>query len=679
MFTFIKHSLLIPCQYVLIICLLWLGFSFEAYAGPQQSALVIGNNWYEVGELSHSVQNNANDIAKALEKKGFEVTLLYNQSLRQMDDAIRKFGKRLFAKKGIGLFYFSGYATQVNGKNYLLPINNARIKDEDDIEDDTISLDKILKKMRKTGSDLNIIILDVSPDTPYLEPQYKSEKRGLAKIVVTPPGTFIEYATAPNSSTFRPGLYSKHLIKEIQVGGKINNVFMRVRKAVKIESCNQQIPWHQVSPKKVFCFGNCITEIKDEKRWTFSSCITGIKDEKRRTAEQKLNLNDLEKKFIIWALKRHFRRWEYPIPDHPEFNNEIREKLEQFSGEQGLSPSRFVSSAVISKLKEKTGFSILPQYEDARRFCHGVVAVKLDGRWGLIDTKNHWVLSPTYEDVGACRDGYFAVMRNGLWGFINHKGILVQPIRYQKIMDCSEQRCRVQLDNKWGYVDSNRKLIIKPQYYTVNQFKEGYATVKKRGQWLLINRQGYVQYRFSAKKLYSPSEGLSIFKDNNNKRGFINLRGNIVIPSQFKSAKRFSEGLAAVYNGKKWGFVNSRGKMKISFDFKNVRRFSQEIAPAKDDSGQWGYIDKSGDWVILPRFKLAYPFVNEIATVRVDNPSDDKNPYRGFINKDGSFYYEPVFEDVFQFQEGLAPVKLFGYWGFISKRLIDLSLNNVNY
>jgi len=47
----------------------------------------------------------------------------------------------------------------------------------------------------------------------------------------------------------------------------------------------------------------------------------------------------------------------------------------------------------------------------------------------------------------------------------------------------------------------------------------GYATVKKGEQWLLINRQGHVQYKFSAKKLYSPSEGLSIFQDDNNKRG----------------------------------------------------------------------------------------------------------------------------------------------------------------
>jgi len=645
MYAFIK-----TCyhQYVLILCLLWLGFSFQAYA-ISQSALVIDNNQYEVGELSNSAQN-ARCLAKVLEEKGFEVTLLYDQSLHQMDEAILKFRERLLAKKSIGLFYFSGYGTQVGGKNYLLPRKNARIKDDIDIKHRTIPVDIILEKMRNRYSELNIIILDTTLDTPYLEPRYKNKTGGLASIDVSL-GMAVEYATALGATTSHPGLYTKHLIKEIQTGGRIDDVFMRVSDAVKKESLDKQTPWHQESLKQKICFGSCITGLKIEN-----------------ISEQKLN--DLEKTFIIWALKRHFRSWEYPIPVHPEFDSEIREKLEQFSCEHGLSPSRFVSSAVISKLKEKNGFSILPLYENTGIFFKGVTAAKLNGRWGLIDIKGNWLRSLTYEKVGGYLDGYLPVMRNGLWGLINHKGVLVQPIRYQKMMNCSEQRCGVKLNDKWGYVDLNRKLIIQPQYDTANKFKGGYAVVEKGGQWLLINLQGHhVRDTFSAKKLYRPSEGLSAFQDDNDKRGFISISGNIVIPSQFESVKRFSEGLAAVYNGKKWGFVDSRGKMKILFNFENVQRFSQKIAPAKDDSGQWGYIDKSGNWIISPRFKLAYPFVNGIATVRVDNPSGE-NPYRGFINKDGSFFYDPVFEDVFQFREGFAPVKLFGHWGFISKRLI---------
>jgi len=399
----------------------------------------------------------------------------------------------------------------------------------------------------------------------------------------------------------------------------------------------------------------------EKKCGLFIEDIPSIK-QKRWAAEQNLNLHDLEKKFIIWALKRHFPNWDNP--------NEFRKKLKQFSYEHNLPPSRFLSAAIIRKLKEKNGFAILPQYEGVGLFYKGVTVAKLNERWGLIDRRGNWILLPIYEEIGGYQEGYLPVMRDGLWGLINHKGVLVLPISYKKMMDCSEQRCGVKLEDKWGYVDTSGALIIWPQYDKVNKFRDSYAAVKKDGQWLLINRQGYVQYTFSIKKLYSPSEGLSTFQDYNNKRGFINISGNIVISSQFKRVERFSEGLAAVYNGKKWGFVDSRGKIKIPFEFKGAQRFTQKIAPAKGDSGQWGYIDKSGDWVIFPRFNRAFPFDNGIATVRVDNPSGE-NPYRGFINKEGSFYYDPIFEDVYQFREGLAPVKLWGYWGFISKRLIE--------
>jgi hypothetical protein len=254
MYTFVKNCY---NQHVLIICLLWLGLSFQAYANVSQSALVIGNSQHEVGELNHSVQN-AKCVAKALQEKGFDVTLLYNQNLRQMDNAILEFRKRALAKKGVGLFYFSGYATQIGGKNYLLPIDNGRIKDEIDIKHKAISLDIILEKMRDSTSELNVIILDTTLDVPYLDSYYRSKTDGLADVVDIPLGTFIEYATAPGETTlFHPKIYTKHLIEGIQAGGRIDDVLVQVSNAVAEKSNNKQIPRHQNQLKKVFCFGSC--------------------------------------------------------------------------------------------------------------------------------------------------------------------------------------------------------------------------------------------------------------------------------------------------------------------------------------------------------------------------------------------------------------------------------------
>jgi uncharacterized caspase-like protein len=241
--------------------MLWLGLPFEASAAIlrfniPQTALIIGNSQYEVGKLSHSV-NNATSIAKALKDKGFEVILETDLTSRQMDDAIHGFKKRLYAKKGIGLFYFFGYARQVDGKNYLLPINNAQIKDELDVKYKAIPVALVLEKMQNTHNDFNLIMLDAVLDTPYLDSRYKSGKSGLANVKVPTGGAIIGYATKPGLTTYYPGLYTKHLIKAIQTGGRIEDVFMQVLNNVKRESGGKQIPGYQSSLKEPYCFGGC--------------------------------------------------------------------------------------------------------------------------------------------------------------------------------------------------------------------------------------------------------------------------------------------------------------------------------------------------------------------------------------------------------------------------------------
>ena len=95
-------------------------------AAPERRlALVIGNGAYSSGPLKNPV-NDATDMAGALQRAGFTVTLKKNANLQEMVEAIEDFGNNL-KRGGVGLFYFAGHGVQVNNINYLLPIT-ARIK-----------------------------------------------------------------------------------------------------------------------------------------------------------------------------------------------------------------------------------------------------------------------------------------------------------------------------------------------------------------------------------------------------------------------------------------------------------------------------------------------------------------------------------------------------------------------
>lgn len=232
-------------------------FSFwngrSASAG-KRVALVIGNGAYEKGPLRNPV-NDALDMAENLRQLGFEVLKRENVDQRTMEEAIREFGKRL-TPGSVGLFYYSGHGIQVEGRNYLIPVD-ARIETESDVKYESVDAGRVLGKMEDAGNDLNIVMLDACRDNPFSK-SFRSESRGLARMDA-PSGSLIAYATAPGEvaadGTGRNGIFTKHLLKHMQTPGlTIERVLKRVRVDVTRETFERQVPWESSSLRGDFYF-----------------------------------------------------------------------------------------------------------------------------------------------------------------------------------------------------------------------------------------------------------------------------------------------------------------------------------------------------------------------------------------------------------------------------------------
>jgi len=139
-------------------------FSLGAFS-QERIALVIGNADYQISALKNAL-NDAQDIAKALEKLDFKVTLVENADKRTMKDAIYDFGDKL-TKDTVGLFYYSGHAIQFQGENYLIPIKALpKIKKLRHLEDEAVRSVRVSKNMEESGSKLNFIFLDACRNNP---------------------------------------------------------------------------------------------------------------------------------------------------------------------------------------------------------------------------------------------------------------------------------------------------------------------------------------------------------------------------------------------------------------------------------------------------------------------------------------------------------------------------------
>ena len=243
---------------MLFICLTLLGcWATCAEAAQPRAALIIGNAAYKGIPLTNPV-NDARDMADALKRLGFAVTLLTEADRRSMIEAIQAFGDNL-TDGSAALVYFSGHGLQSQGSNYLIPLG-ANIKKEADIEFETVDANRILAHLQEAnGKGVNMLILDACRDNPF-KGFMKSAKSGLAQMDA-PTGSLIVYATAPNTAALddpngKNSIYTRRLLDALRETPTLNvlEMLIRVRKQVMKDTSDRQVPWEAGSLTDLFYF-----------------------------------------------------------------------------------------------------------------------------------------------------------------------------------------------------------------------------------------------------------------------------------------------------------------------------------------------------------------------------------------------------------------------------------------
>jgi len=212
-------------------------------------ALVIGNTNYEVGPLRNPI-NDANLMSNTLSGLGFEVIKVLDADKPTMVQAVRDFEARVVDSEGTALFYYSGHGLQVDGANYLVPVN-ADIKAEYEVESTCLRADRVLRMLEYHDNPLNIVILDACRNNPYTR-SFRSMNRGLTQPTAAPTGSIVAFSTAPNSvasdGTGSNGLYTQELVKAMLTPDlSIEDVFKITRRNVVRLSNEEQVPWENSS------------------------------------------------------------------------------------------------------------------------------------------------------------------------------------------------------------------------------------------------------------------------------------------------------------------------------------------------------------------------------------------------------------------------------------------------
>lgn len=250
-------------------------------------------------------------------------------------------------------------------------------------------------------------------------------------------------------------------------------------------------------------------------------------------------------------------------------------------------------------------------------------------------------------------------------GYINRKGKMIIKPQFVYAADFSEGLASISFDKKkWGFIDTTGKVIIPPQFENVNNFSDGLAAFEVDDKHGFIDRTGKIVIEPTLYYAANFSEGLAqiMVKQPTDKEArtcFINTKGEIVIPCNFDDTfTSFSQGYAFVGSGGLYGYINKTGKWVIEPQFARAESFSEGLA-AVQINGKWGYINMSGKIVIEPQFETITPFSAGLAAVRFFfiNTSGYKELSKyGYIDRTGQVVIPHQFQVARKFSEGLAVV-----------------------
>jgi hypothetical protein len=229
--------------------LLLIASGFPAFA-QQRVALVIGNSGYKEAPPLPNPVNDATAVAALLESAGFQVVLRRDVSINDMRRALREFSDAT-RNADVAVVYFGGHGIEIDGENYLLPID-AVLERDIDVDDETVSLDRILRVV-EPAKRLRLVILDACRENPFSRTMKRtmakrSIGRGLAKVEPTTSDTLIAFAAKAGSTASdgdgRNSPFVTALLKHLaEPGLDLRIAFGRVRDDVMLKTDNEQEPF----------------------------------------------------------------------------------------------------------------------------------------------------------------------------------------------------------------------------------------------------------------------------------------------------------------------------------------------------------------------------------------------------------------------------------------------------
>ena len=267
-------------------------------------------------------------------------------------------------------------------------------------------------------------------------------------------------------------------------------------------------------------------------------------------------------------------------------------------------------------------------YDLSRMLNEGLRAVKKDEKWGFVTEKNKMSIIPNYDLVDDFHEGLAGVaIKQGevqnknkqketiyKWGVINTKGEIIIPFTFDKIYHFSEGLAEVNLNNKRGFVDKTGKVVV-PILYDFNYggtfFKSGIVRIALNHKKGIIDKKGntIIPFQYDDIQLYyNPfvwSTELFAWVSQNNKWGAIDKYGKVIIPLEYDYPSEsliMKGGEIRMVKNNKVGYINAKGQIIVDFVFGYDDKYENGLMLIN----KRGVADRTGKIILAHNYNYQY-------------------------------------------------------------------------
>ena len=236
-------------------------------------------------------------------------------------------------------------------------------------------------------------------------------------------------------------------------------------------------------------------------------------------------------------------------------------------------------------------------------FGQGLIPFRQNQKWGLADSLKKMVVPCQYDGVRVLDSERYLVRKDGLWQLLDKKGNLVTTQKYEGVSKLNDSTYFYFFDKTVGLGNKYTEYQIKPVYN---------------------------QLRFVAEK--------NIFEAYlNEKVGFLDTKGNVLIPVQYESIRFLNQNLLALYKNQGYQIGTKDGKILSEKTYEDVIPLQNGFFLIKE-AEKWGCLDSKGNVVIAPKFNQILPF----DSTKVSVLDYDK---KGIYDNKGNEILPPLFEN----------------------------------